>query len=208
MLPKLMYISDGSTPEEHLENISKALDAGVKFVQLRLKNMGPSEVLPYAEQTNALCKKHNAILFINDHPQVAQRCGAKGVHVGLDDMPANEVKHRYPQLLIGGTANTMEHIRLRHQEKVDYIGLGPFRFTSTKEKLSPVLGIQGYKQILDQMKAEGIHIPVYAIGGLNLEDINHLMQTGVHGIAVSSLINKASDKPELIQQIENRFENA
>lgn len=201
MLHKLQYISQGISPAEHLKNIHAALDAGVKLIQLRLKNMNEETYIRVALQTKELCTKHEAQLIVNDNPNVAKQCNSDALHLGLDDMKVQDAKKIVPHTLIGGTANTFEHLKQRNAEGVNYIGLGPFQFTTTKEKLSPVLGTGGYSLLIKKMKEENIHIPVYAIGGITLKDIKDIMNTGVYGIAVSGLITNASDKNTLVKEI-------
>lgn len=73
--------------------------------------------------------------------------------------------------IIGGTANTFEDVQMHYQAGADYIGCGPFRFTTTKKNLSPILGLEGYKAIVSQMKTAGINLPIVAIGGITYDDI-------------------------------------
>ncbi len=204
MLSKLQYISQGITPNNHLHNIEMALDAGVELVQLRLKNLSQEVYEEFGCKTKELCESYNAQLIINDNALVAKACNADALHLGLDDMSVAEARSIFNKK-IGGTANTFEHIKQRCTEKVDYIGLGPFKFTNTKDKLSPILGLEGYKMIITQMKqllgTEALEVPIYAIGGIELQDIEAIMQTGVHGIAVSGLITNAIDKKEIVKQI-------
>ena len=96
--------------------------------------------------------------------------------------------------IIGGTANTFEEVQTLAKQGVNYIGVGPFRFTATKQNLSRVLGLKGYQTIIEKCKAEAIQIPIIAIGGITLEDVEDIRQTGVHGIAVSSAINLSADR--------------
>jgi thiamine-phosphate pyrophosphorylase len=201
MLHKLQYISQGTSPDEHLKNIEAALNAGVKLVQLRLKNISDELYIVYASKTKALCDKHQALLIINDNAEVAKSSHADALHLGLDDMSVLEAREIIPNKLIGGTANTFEHIQQRCAEKVDYIGLGPYQFTSTKEKLSPILGIDGYQNIIHQMKKDNLTTPIYAIGGIELKDIEAIINTGVHGIAVSGLITHSDNKEKLVKEI-------
>jgi len=201
MLPKLQYISQGATPVMHLMHIESALDAGVRLIQLRLKNSSDELYLDLAHRTKTMCNAYGATLIINDSLRVAQACHSDALHLGLTDLPVPEAKKRLPGKLIGGTANTFEQVKQRCAEEVDYIGLGPFRFTSTKEKLSPVLGLGGYQSILDQMKAENLNTPVYAIGGIELRDIAAIISTGVYGIAVSGLITQSDQKETLVKEI-------
>lgn len=201
MLHKLQYISQGSSPDEHLKNINAALDSGVKLVQLRLKNISDELYIDYASKAKDLCNNHQALLIINDNANVAKLSHADALHLGLDDMNVLEARKIIPNKLIGGTANTFEHIQQRCAEKVDYIGLGPYQFTSTKEKLSPVLGIEGYQNIIHQMKKENLTTPIYAIGGIELKDIEAIIKTEVHGIAVSGLITHSDNKEKLVKEI-------
>lgn len=199
-LPKLQYISDGKTFDEQYNNIISALDSGVQWIQLRWKNADEKNILLLAEKIKMHCEKYNAILIINDYPHIARQINATGVHLGLKDISISEAKkilHTYQW--IGGTANTVDDVKQRISENVTYIGLGPLQFTITKSQLSPILGFEGYQKILSQLPDN--KIPIYAIGGIQLDDIPVLMNIGLYGIAVSSLINQSKDKTKLAQQI-------
>jgi thiamine-phosphate pyrophosphorylase len=208
MLPKLQYISQGGSPGMHLTHIQSALDAGVTLIQLRLKNSTDDVYRDLGQKTKALCDAYKAKLIINDHAGVAEWCNADALHLGLNDMAIPEAKQMLHGKLIGGTANTFEHIKQRCAEQVDYIGLGPYRVTSTKEKLSPVLGVAGYQKIMDSMKAENLYTPVYAIGGIELKDIESIVNTGIYGIAVSGLITQSDHKESLVKEIQNLLYHA
>ena len=93
----------------------------------------------------------------------------------------------------------------RTAENCDYIGLGPFQFTTTKQNLSPIVGLEGYKLIIQQMKIKNIQIPIYAIGGITLENVEDLMKTGIHGIAVSGLITQSENPSQLIPQLNDKL---
>jgi thiamine-phosphate pyrophosphorylase len=208
MLPKLQYISQGKSLDEHLDNIRQVLEAGVKLVQLRLKNSEETVFTEYAKKTQDLCMKHNAYLIINDNPAVAKACDSFGLHLGLNDMPVAEARKIVTAKTIGGTANTFDHIKQRCFENVSYIGLGPYRFTTTKEKLSPVLGIAGYDDMLTKMKEHQLNTPVYAIGGIELNDIAGLVDKGVYGVAVSGMLTHAQDKKSIVKQINKILKDA
>ncbi len=198
MFEKIQYISQGETPEQQLANISKALYSGCKWIQLRYKNKSILEVLELAKIVQKICKSYDAKLIINDHVQVAWQINADGVHLGLDDISVKEARTLLKEnKIIGGTANALEDVLKRVNEKCDYIGLGPFRFTATKEKLSPILGIEGYQTILNELKSRNIEIPIYAIGGIVEDDFEKLEEIGVFGVAVSSLITHHKN-PEIL----------
>ncbi len=201
MFSKLQYISQGITAQQQLYNIQQALDAGCNWIQLRFKNAITDDIMALAEQVKRHCTEYTATFIINDHPHISRAINADGVHLGLTDMNITVAKNIVgDNKIIGGTANTLEQVLQRVEEDCSYIGLGPLRFTTTKEKLSPILGLQGYKKIVDELLKRQIQMPVYAIGGIVLEDIVAIMQTGVHGVAVSGIITNHSDKKLLVQQ--------
>ncbi|WP_428230175.1 thiamine phosphate synthase [Flavobacterium sp.] len=206
MYHKLQYISQGKTIKEQLYNIHQALDAGCDLVQMRFKNQTAKDTFALAEAVKFLCEEYLANFIVNDNLYLAQQVAADGVHLGLSDMKIDEARTILgPAKIIGGTANTYEDIGDHVKNGCDYIGLGPFRFTDTKEKLSPILGLSGYYEILQKLKSNKIEIPVYAIGGITLKDINPLMETGIHGIAVSGIITNSDQKKKLIQQLNEKL---
>lgn len=203
MIDKLHYISQEAQNGSHLTAIAQALEAGCKWIQLRVKNRSSYEILEYAIEANRLCNQHGAKLIVNDHPEIALKAGAYGVHLGLQDMPisvAREIVGK--EMIIGGTANTIEHIEQRIAEGADYIGLGPYRFTTTKEKLSPILGWEGINGITHKIRC---HIPIIAIGGILPDDITLIKETGVHGVAVSGAITYAANRAQMVRRIYKRL---
>jgi thiamine-phosphate pyrophosphorylase len=199
MIDKLHYISQDPGAGSHLTAISQALDAGCKWVQLRIKDQPADLILEYAIEANRLCSQHGAKLIVNDHPEIALKAGAYGVHLGLEDMSIGDAREIVgQQMIIGGTANTLQHVEQRIAEGANYIGLGPYRFTTTKKKLSPILGWEGINAIMQRLS---VHIPVIAIGGILPEDVAYIMQTGVHGVAVSGAITYAADRPAIVHHM-------
>ena len=206
MYNKLQYISQGKTIEQQLYNIHQALDAGCDWIQMRFKNQTAKDSFALAEAVKFLCEEYLANFIVNDNLYLAQQIAADGVHLGLSDMKIDEARAILGSTkIIGGTANTFEDIVNHTKNGCDYIGLGPFRFTNTKEKLSPILGLSGYFEILEKLKKNKIEIPVYAIGGITLKDLNPLIETGIHGIAVSGIITKSDEKELLIQQLNEKL---
>ncbi|WP_295126078.1 thiamine phosphate synthase [uncultured Chitinophaga sp.] len=201
MIQQLLYISQAP----HVSNIRLACEAGCRAVQLRVKNETAENWLQMAKEAKVVCDEFGAALFINDNPHIAKEVGAAGVHVGLNDMSVAEVRRILgDDFIIGGTANGAADIRRHADEGADYIGLGPFRFTTTKEKLSPILGLEGYKRVLEEAATP---LPVLAIGGIVLGDIAGLMSAGLHGIAVSGLITAAADRNALVAGIYEQFKS-
>ncbi len=206
MYNKLQYISQGNTVDEQLKNIQKALDNGCSWIQLRFKTKNEMNLFNLAESVKIMCDEYMADYIINDNVYLSKKMDADGVHLGLTDMNIREARTILGSTkIIGGTANTFEDVLQRSVENCDYIGLGPFQFTTTKEKLSPILGLEGYCSIIEQMKKHDITTPIYAIGGITLENVENLMGTGIYGIAVSGLITQSENPSELITQLNNNL---
>jgi thiamine-phosphate pyrophosphorylase len=206
MKTKLQYISQGSTIAEQLKNIQEVLENGCEWIQLRFKNQTDTSCLELSKKVQFLCKEHKAILIINDNVSLAQEIDADGVHLGLLDMRIKDARIILGEKkIIGGTANTFEDIQNHIENGCDYVGLGPFRFTTTKENLSPILGLEGYQSITQKMKTYQLNIPVYAIGGITLSDIEELMKIGIQGVALSGIISRNTSKKEIITQINEKL---
>lgn len=201
---KLQYISCGVTSAEQIDNIKRALDAGCNWIQLRFKNATEKELMITSEQTKIICSMYNAIFIVNDNVDIAKNVNADGVHLGLQDTSVTVARTILGQKkIIGGTANTLTNILSRVEEKCNYIGLGPYKFTTTKKKLNPILCIEGYKKIMSELKNKNILIPIYAVGGIVLKDVEQIMKTGIYGIAVSGIITNYVNKKKLVKQLNN-----
>lgn len=204
----LQYISHFTQQISYAEGIRMALEGGCRWIQLRMKDAPAEEIIACAEEVLPLCRRHEAKFLLDDHVELVRQLGADGVHLGKNDMPVDEARKILgPDIIIGGTANTIEDIIRLHKQGVDYIGCGPFRFTTTKKNLSPTLGLDGYKSIVLKMKELGIDLPIVAIGGMTVEDIPAVMGTGVSGIALSGAILGAPDPVEMTARIIETIDN-
>lgn len=204
----LQYISHFTPQISYAEGIRMALEGGCRWIQLRMKDAPAEEIIACAEEVLPLCRRHGAKFLLDDHVELVRQLGADGVHLGKNDMPVDEARKILgPDIIIGGTANTIEDIIRLHKQGADYIGCGPFRFTTTKKNLSPILGLDGYKRIVLKMKELGIDLPIVAIGGITVEDIPAVMGTGVSGIALSGAILGAPDPVEMTARIIETIDN-
>ena len=204
----LQYISHFTPQISYAEGIRMALEGGCRWIQLRMKDASAEEIVACAEEVIPLCRRHGAKFLLDDHVELVRQLGADGVHLGKNDMPVDEARKILgPDIIIGGTANTIEDIIRLHKQGADYIGCGPFRFTTTKKNLSPILGLDGYKSIVLKMKELGIDLPIVAIGGITVEDIPAVMGTGVSGIALSGAILGAPDPVEMTARIIETIDN-
>ena len=212
----LQFITHYTDRIGYLDSVRIALAGGCRWVQLRMKDATTDEMRPVALEAQRLCREAGATFVIDDNVELVREIGADGVHLGKNDMPVDEARQLLgPDFVIGGTANTYEDVVMHHGRGADYIGCGPFRFTTTKERLSPVLGLEGYKDIVGRMRAarlstpatsplramNGGLLPIVAIGGITADDIPSIMQTGVTGIALSGTVLRAADPVEEMRRL-------
>ncbi len=203
-MKQIQFITHRNDRYGYVDGARMALEGGCKWIQLRMKGASDEEVAEAAAQIQALCREHEAVFLLDDRVELAKRLKADGVHLGKNDMPVSEARQVLgEEFIIGGTANTFEDIQRLASQGADYIGCGPFRFTTTKEKLAPVLGLEGYRRIVEQMEAKGVSLPIVAIGGITFDDIPAIMQTGVDGIAISGAILNAADPVEEMRRMLN-----
>lgn len=198
-MDKIYFITHQNEKYSYLESAKLALNCGIRLIQLRMKLSPLSEIEKTAYILKEECDKYKAKLIINDNSDLALKIGTNGVHLGQKDEAISIARNVLkPFQIIGRTCNTKEQILKAYEEGANYIGLGPYRFTSTKENLSPILGLEGYKDI-------NLDIPIYAIGGIRLEDAKQLSETGVYGIAISSLILESKAPENLIKELRKYF---
>lgn len=197
----IQFITHSNNRYGYVDGARLALEGGCRWVQLRMKEATETEFMAAAAEIGRLCKEHGATFVLDDHVEWVEKTGADGVHLGKNDMPIDEARKILGNdKVIGGTANTFEDVERLYRQGANYIGCGPFRFTTTKKNLSPVLGLEGYQHIVDQMKSHGINLPIVAIGGILESDIKSILATGVSGIAVSGGILNAENPAEEMQR--------
>lgn len=191
---RLQLITQKATLPEIQDEVKTFLAGGGRWVQLRMKDTATETIIETGKQLLPLCREYGAVFIVNDHPDIALQIGADGVHIGKNDISPTEARRILGTgKIIGCTANTFEDIEQLNGYPIDYIGLGPFRFTTTKKNLSPVLGAEGYRRIFAQVQEHGITIPITAIGGITLEDVPPLNEAGARYYAVSGSISNATD---------------
>jgi len=208
-IERLHYITHPVSAYTPAEQTRLVTESGGKWIQFRMKQADPYIFKEQAKQALHAACESGATFIINDDVLTAKMLDADGVHLGKEDLnPLEARKLLGDEKIIGCTANTLADILYLQTLPIDYIGLGPFRFTSTKQKLSPTLGLSGYKTIIQALQRQQINIPIIAIGGIGLTDIAHLFEVGVYGIAASGAILNTSDPKAscaaLLTQINNK----
>ena len=204
---KLQFITHCNDVYSYADSARAALEGGCRWIQLRMKDASEYLLENTAIIVQRMCKEYGATFIIDDNVHLVGKIKADGVHLGKNDMPVAQARKILgDQYIIGSTVNSFHDILSILETAVpDYFGCGPFRFTSTKKNLSPVLGPDGYREITSKMKDKGIDIPLVAIGGIRKDDIPVLLDCGVNGIALSSSVLNAGNPIMEMQDIAYRF---
>lgn len=196
------FITHHTDKYNYFQSVEMALQGGCKWIQLRMKDACQEKVKEVALQVKSLCKVHHAVFLLDDYVELCKEIEVDGVHLGKQDMSVQEARNILGEnFIIGCTCNTYEDMLAHAAYPVDYIGLGPFRFTKTKVNLSPVLGIEQYQTIIKKCRKVGFSLPVVAIGGITLKDISSILKTGVEGVALSGAILQAENPVEETKKI-------
>lgn len=196
VINNIQYITQDSEIISHAEQAKLMFKNGVSWVQIRMKNSSTEEFLAESKKAMAYAKQYNGTLIINDNVEICMQVGAHALHLGLNDMSINKAREIIGKdVIIGGTANTVVDVIKQVKRGADYVGLGPFRFTTTKKNLSPIIGLEGYKNIVSELKERNCNIPIFAVGGITMEDVELIKETGIHGVAIStSVLNAMLEK--------------
>ena len=208
----LQFITHYTEKCSYIDSAKIALEGGCRWIQLRMKDVSETILEHHALIIQEMCKEYGATFIIDDNVFLAKKINADGVHLGKNDMPITEARRILgDDFIIGATVNIFEDILKitnslsstanSQRPMVNYFGCGPFRFTHTKQKLSPILGIEGYKEIVKKKLEHNIEIPIVAIGGISNADIPHILETGIDGIALSSSILRAENPIEEMKNI-------
>lgn len=190
----LQFITHPSEKYSIAEEVQMAIEGGCRWIQLRMKDASDEEVRNVALEIIPMCQETDTFLIIDDRVELVNELRVSGVHLGKEDMDPMQAREILgPHAIIGITANTAADIIKFKGKDVDYVGLGPFRFTTTKKNLAPEIGLEGYTEIVKEVRAAGVELPIVAIGGITEDDVKPLMATGVNGIAMSGAIIGADD---------------
>ena len=179
--------------------IEEAIKGGVKIVQLREKTLSTKDFFIKALKVKEICKNYGALFIINDRLDIAQAVEADGVHLGQSDMPIEKAKEILKnKFLIGVTARNVDEAIKAELEGADYIGSGAIFGTSTKDNAKK-LEMEDLKKIVNSVK-----IPVFAIGGININNVWMLKNIGLQGIC--SVLGILSEK-DCKKAVENILKN-
>jgi len=190
VFPRLQFLTLDASPLTHRAQALAALEGGVRWIQLRAKHLSEDVWVAEAAAIAELCRDYGATFIVNDSPQVALRAEADGVHLGGDDAsPAAARTLLGDFALVGVTLNEPAHLARFAGVRIDYVGVGPFRHTASKQKLAAIHTAESLAALI----AAASPLPCYAIGGVTATDWPELRSLRAHGIAVSGAIAMASD---------------
>ena len=206
---RLQFITHHTKEYSYVDSARIALEGGCRWIQLRMKDTCEELMTETALKVQEMCKEYGATFIIDDNVMLAKRIGADGVHLGKNDMPIVEARKFLGEgFIIGGTVNSFDDIVYNSLMTLpNYFGCGPFRFTSTKKNLAPILGYEGYKNIIEKMRENNINIPLVAIGGINKDDISKLLDTGISGIALSSSVLNSDNPIKVMNKVKRLIDN-
>ena len=229
---RLQFITHQTERYSYIDSARIALEGGCRWIQLRMKDADETLFEETALIVQKICKEYDATFIIDDNVHLCKKIKADGVHLGKNDMPIAEARKILgDDFIIGATVNTFDDVLLCQQSTVnrqqslsteytpsplpvprsplpDYFGCGPFRFTSTKKNLAPILGLDGYREIMKKMKENNIDIPLVAIGGITKDDVPELMKTGIDGIAISGSVLRAENPVEAMYNLQLTIHNS
>ncbi|HEY0944287.1 MAG TPA: thiamine phosphate synthase [Opitutaceae bacterium] len=180
----IMCLTQDGLPLDHVEQTRRLCAAGARWIQLRMKGAAADAWLATAREVVAVCRAHGALCIVNDSVEVALASDADGVHLGKYDRDWHEARrHLGSRRILGGTVNNLhDAARAVASCCLDYVGVGPLRFTTTKKNLAPVLGIDGVRELIAALG----HLPAWAIGGVRPGDLPGVQAADAAGVAVSS----------------------
>jgi len=193
-IEKLQFITHDIEQHSHIEQARIACEAGAKWIQYRCLTKSDDELLKDINVIAELCDDWGSTLIVTDHIHLNGKADIQGFHIEDMDADFRQLREELGEAItIGGSSNTVEGLLRIAEEGADYAGFGPFKVTTTKPNNAPLLGLEGYKDAIAILQQQQIELPVLAVGGVTLNDIDDLLKTGVFGIAASSAINQAED---------------
>jgi thiamine-phosphate pyrophosphorylase len=197
-ISKFHYLTQDLPHRSHAEQTEIACQAGANWIQYRCLTKADDELIDEINEIAVICDDWGATLILTNHYELLDRVDAQGVHI--EDFDADLIairKYISDEKTLGASATNIERlVQVQNTGVVDYCGYGPFAHTETKPNDYPLLGFQGYRELQKRL----IEIPVIAVGGIQLNDVEPLLATGVYGIAVSGAINLSTDPGQALKE--------
>lgn len=193
-ISKLHYLTQDLETRSHLEQVEIACEAGCKWIQYRCLSKSDEEMLAELHQIAAVCDDWGTTLLVTNHWHLLPLADIQGVHIEAMDAYVSAIRAQIGEdKILGASATYYPQIVNHIKNGVDYIGCGPFAHTDTKPNNHQHWGVEGYQKVVNNLEKYQLSIPLIAAGGVNLDSVKDLMETGIHGIAVSAAINKSEN---------------
>ncbi len=191
-LPKIYSITDKRLSGiSNLEQCKRLIEGGSKFIQIRDKTARSDEFFESAKRITALASEHNVTIIVNDRVDIALTVGTDGVHLGQDDLPVSKARQILGNdAIIGLSTHTVQQAIAALDQPIDYLAIGPVFATNTKQNPDKVVGLEGVRRVRDVIG----DFPLAAIGGINRENLEDILDAGADSVAIVSGILSKPDE--------------
>jgi thiamine-phosphate pyrophosphorylase len=196
--PLLYYITDRRAlpGEDPVPVIERAIAAGVDLIQLRERDLSARALLTLTESALARTQGRPTRLLVNDRLDIALAAAADGVHLPARGLPVEEVRRRFPDLLLGASCHNLEEARRAEEGGADFLVFGPVFETASKRAYGPPVGVERLAEA-----AGAVRIPVLALGGISLENAAQCLGAGAAGLAAITLFQSSADLGETVRRL-------
>jgi thiamine-phosphate pyrophosphorylase len=203
-ISKFHYLTQDLPDRTHLQQVSIACETGANWIQYRCLTKPDDELIDEINDIAEICDEWGITLIITNHYHLLDRVDAQGVHIEDLDADLRAIRVSIgPDKTFGASAtNISQLLDVQNIGVVDYCGYGPFAHTDTKPNDKPLLGFEGYRELQEHPE---LHIPVIAVGGVQLSDVEQLLATGVYGIAVSAAVNHTLDPAPILKEFYHKI---
>ncbi len=201
----LYFITDSElTKQGIMQDVKDVIEAGCRIVQYRENEKGRREMVEEAAEIASLCREKNVLFIVNNHVDVALAVNADGVHLGWQDMPAAIARKLLGKgKIIGLSTHSVEESIKAEELGVDYISIGPIFHTDTKKDAGKPVGIGLIREVKKAVK-----LPIVAIGGINGENLQQVLEAGADAVAMISAIVASNNVEETVKMIVGRIDDA
>ncbi len=195
------YLTQDLPDRSHLQQAEIACNQGAKWIQYRCFSKSEEEMLEELHQIASICDDWGTTLIVTDHYQLLTAADIQGVHIEEMNADISLVREIIGEdKTLGASATNLSQLINHIKNGADYIGCGPFSHTETKPNAEKHWGTAGYKEAVSELEKLNFNIPLIAVGGIDLDNVEALMQTGIHGVAVAAAINKSRDPTAIFKQ--------
>jgi thiamine-phosphate pyrophosphorylase len=197
------YLTQDLEERSHIEQAQIACSQGAKWIQYRCFSKSDEEMLEEIHQIASICDDWGTTLIVTDHIHLVHQADIQGVHIEDMDADLSLVRSKIgDDKTLGASATNLEQIVRHIQNGADYIGCGPFGHTDTKPNTAKHWKIEGYQEIVSELKKQNLtHIPLIAAGGISIADVEDLLKTGIYGVAISAAVNKAENPAQSYKEL-------